>query len=117
MRKIAAALSSTPSGSPIVFNSVEPGLCHSNLVKKEGGWAVSIFKFLFARTAEEGSKNFVLAAGMGPETHGRYIAHGVVEQESEFVYSEKGAVVEKQVWVELSHILERIQPGILKNLD
>ncbi len=77
---------------------------------------VATLKWLLARTTEVGSRTLVAAASGGEETAGKYMADSVVSYESPFVLSEEGQRVEKKVWRELIEKLERIQPGISKNL-
>jgi hypothetical protein len=40
----------------------------------------------------------------------------LIDSTSKFVVSQEGAKVQKQLWHELSVILERVQPGIMKTV-
>lgn len=71
---------------------------------------------LFARTAEVGSRTLVAGASGGEETAGKYMADSMVSHDSPFVLSEEGRRVGEKVWRELTEKLERIQPGISKNV-
>jgi NAD(P)-dependent dehydrogenase (short-subunit alcohol dehydrogenase family) len=104
-------------GSGVILNMLNPGLCKSELAR-EGGLMLSILKFLFARTTEEGSRCLVAAAVAGPESHGKYMTDAEVNDSalSEFVRSGDGKVASKKVWKELSAILESVQPGVTSNL-
>lgn len=107
---------------PITLNTLTPGFCHSSLVgvrESEGTWRVwgiRLMKRLLARTTEVGSRTLVHAGLAGRETHGEYMADGVVAPTSPFVRSEEGKRAQERVWNELSEKLEAIQPGILGNL-
>ena len=71
-----------------------------------------------ARSTEEGSRTLVAAAAAGPESHGAYMEHGVVNNDalSEFVRSEEGEKVQLRVWKELTAILEELQPAVTTGL-
>jgi retinol dehydrogenase-12 len=100
---------------PVIINTVNPGLCHSGLMR-EIGWTQYLIKFLMgARTTEVGSRTLVTAAAFGPESHGQYMSDCAIKPPAVFVTSEEGKKTQKRVWEELKGILEGIQPGILKN--
>lgn len=67
----------TPSGQlDIIVTTVKPGLCASSLSRQytahwTGRWAVAVFNYLFARTAEAGSRAVVSACVQGYECHGK----------------------------------------------
>jgi retinol dehydrogenase-12 len=70
-----------------------------------------------ARTTEQGSRTLVHAAtAAGPESHGQYLSDCKVMEPSEFVRSAEGKKAGERVWEELSEKLEKIEPGVLKNL-
>lgn len=75
-RRIAKYLL-TPSGQlDIIVTTVKPGLCASSLSRQytahwTGRWAVAVFNYLFARTAEVGSRAVVSACVQGYECHGK----------------------------------------------
>lgn len=104
-------------GSGVILNSLNPGLCHSEL-SRDSGWVLEVLKFFLARTTEVGSRTLVAAATVGKESHGKYMSDGVVSDESlsAFVRSEEGSKVSEKLWKELSEILEKIQPGVTKNI-
>ncbi|TVY81173.1 Short chain dehydrogenase sol3 [Lachnellula suecica] len=104
-------------GSGVILNVLSPGLCHSALAR-EGNRFLTIMKFLFARTSEMGSRTLVSAATAGPESNGRYVHNGKVDDAalSSFVVSEDGEKASQKVWKELETILESIQPGITESL-
>lgn len=103
--------------SGVVLNMLNPGLCHSELTR-DVGWIMNVYKFFLARTTEVGARTLVAAATVGPESHGKYMHDAKVADEelSEFVKSEEGMKIGKQVYEELLEILERVQPGISANV-
>lgn len=113
VRQIAPKLQS----SGIILNMLNPGLCHSELVR-EGSIPVSILKALLARTTEVGSRTLFHSAMAGKESHGTYMHDGKIGQEhlSPFVTSKDGEVAAQKVWTQLSSILETIQSGVTKDL-
>lgn len=104
-------------GKGVVLNLNNPGLCHSEL-SRESGWGLAILKFFLARTTETGSRTLVAAGTLGEESHGKYVTDGVVSEESlsPFVKSKDGKKAGEKVWKELSEILEKIEPGVTKNI-
>jgi retinol dehydrogenase-12 len=70
-----------------------------------------------ARTTEQGSRTLVHAAtAVGPESHGQYLSDCKIMEPSVFVRSAEGKKAGERVWRELSEKLEKIEPGVLKNL-
>ncbi|KAH8803434.1 hypothetical protein F5884DRAFT_824334 [Xylogone sp. PMI_703] len=62
--------------TPIVINTVDPGICKTDLTREFTGvksYIVWGFSWLLARTAEAGSRTIVFAADSGVETHAKYI--------------------------------------------
>ncbi|KAM6523002.1 hypothetical protein FALCPG4_012607 [Fusarium falciforme] len=51
---------------PVTINSTIPGLCESRLGGDSRGLLLKVFSFLFARSAEVGSRNLVYSASAGP---------------------------------------------------
>jgi retinol dehydrogenase 12 len=103
------------AGYPVIINTLNPGFCHSELMR-EFGWKQYIIKSIFgARTTEVGSRTLANAASFGPESHGQYLSDCGIAHVSNFITSDEGKKVQKQSWDELKEILEGIQPGILKN--
>ncbi|KAF3482433.1 NAD(P)-binding protein [Arthroderma uncinatum] len=102
---------------PEVVNMVNPGLCHSRLAR-ELGWGFWLFKQVVARSTEVGSRTLVLGAAAGPESHGKYMVNGKVDDSalSGFVRSPEGRNAQQKLWEELVPILEGIKPGIMQNL-
>ena len=106
------------SGSGVVLNMVNPGLCHSGLAR-DSGWSLWLLKLIFARSTEVGSRTLVAAASAGVESHGAYMTDETVANEalSPFVSSEAGLKTQGKMWAELGGILETIRPGIMSSFE
>ncbi|KAL2146501.1 hypothetical protein VTI28DRAFT_3682 [Corynascus sepedonium] len=119
-RELAAQLDAASAGaSPIIVNTVNPGLCKSSLFRDVflvGQFFLSIFTYIIGRTSEQGSRALLVAVAGGRETHGKYVDCGKVDNPSSFVLSEEGKVVQKRVWDELMEIFENIEPGVSANV-
>lgn len=117
VREIAPKL----NGSGVTLNMLNPGLCHSSLARGATGMQAVIFfvmKALIARSTEVGSRTLVAAASVGPESHGKYMHDGFVNDDevSSWVRSDAGHKTGQRLWAELRDILEQIQPGVTSNL-
>lgn len=105
------------------LNFVNPGWCHSELVRemKENkiiGAIIALVMKIMARTTEVGSRTLVHAGTKaGKESHGKYLSDCQVTRCAKLVEGPEGPGLEDRVWKELSEKLEAIQPGILRNLD
>ena len=116
VREITSSVIKDKYTYPVVFNLVNPGLCHSNFVK-DAGLGFRIFKRLVARTTEVGSRTLVNAAGeIGEESQGEYLSDCQISPPSPFVRSEEGKKTQKMVWDEISGILNEIEPGVTSNI-
>lgn len=120
VRELATAMQSGPHASqPVILNTLNPGLCHSELAREMDGFMgyfMVLLKFLLARTTEVGSRTLVASACAGDESHGQYMSESKVMQPSTFVRSEEGQHTQKRVWAELKEVLEKIQPGVTENI-
>lgn len=104
----------------MVINSLDPCFCKTELGSDVTGWQKVLhaaFRAMFARTAEEGSRLIVIAASVGRETHGKYMRAGAVQEYAPFITNEQGVKRSEQIWESLCARLERLQPGILANLE
>lgn len=75
-----------------------------------------VFQFLFARTAEEGSRLVVQAASAGRVTHGGYMRSGKLKEYPPMITSEDAVARGKYVWELLGEKLAEIHSGILENV-
>jgi retinol dehydrogenase-12 len=114
-RQMVADYMSAPD-YPVITNFINPGLCHSELMREMStlGWIFK--KVMGARTTEVGARTLVHGTQAGQESHGQYLGDCIVKAPASFVTSEAGVKLQKRVWEELSEKLEKLHPGILKNL-
>ena len=106
-RELASRL---PKDSPLVVNAVNPGFCISGLRRNVPMSHAIIFWFwdiFISWSAERGSRQLVFAA-LGnqenpTELQGSYITSSKVTEPSDYVISDEGATVQKQLWVRLSY--------------
>jgi NAD(P)-dependent dehydrogenase (short-subunit alcohol dehydrogenase family) len=116
VQELAARLdAASATGSPIVVNTANPGLCKSSLFRDLPWYAQPFLAgamLLLGRTVEEGSRALMAAVAGGKESHGKYVDSGRVDDPSPFVLSDEGKAVQKKVWDELMEILEGIEPGV-----
>lgn len=116
VRQIVADYCPDANKYPVIINYINPGLCHSGLMREVGSWQY-IFKFMMgARSTETGSRTLVDATCKGPESHGKYCTDCQIRDPAPFVLSEEGKKTQERAWKELSQKLEAIQPGILGNI-
>lgn len=113
-----AAPSSNSKGS-VILNTLTPGFCRTSLFR-DNKFPASIFikitSTLIGRSAEAGSRELVHAVAAGPETHGKWLDSHEIREPSPFVRSKEGEVLQARVYEELMGILERVEPGITKNI-
>lgn len=106
--------------SGVVLNYINPGLCRSGLMKDEGiiQYIIPIMMAIFARSTESGSRNLVVAASLGQESHGKYVSDTKIDEAalSPFVKSPDGARLAEKVWTQLKPILETASPGVSQGL-
>ncbi|KAK6337309.1 hypothetical protein TWF730_002714 [Orbilia blumenaviensis] len=98
----------------VVVTCVNPGLCHSELIR-ESGLAKLIggaFKWMFARTAEEGSRNYLWAATAGREAHGQYVGSCEVQRAADIVTSEEGQKLGTKVFQEIGEVLIELDASV-----
>jgi len=80
---LAVARATAENGKPqIIVTAVCPDLCKTDLGRNFNIVAKIImvpFQTLFARTAEEGSRSLVSATALGPESHGGFWHHDILE--------------------------------------
>ena len=92
--------------------------CHSDLTREvEASSAVAsallgVFKKLFARSTEVGSRTLVYGASVGPESHGQYLPDCNIKPTKGLAAGDAGAGLQERVWLELREKLEGIRNGI-----
>jgi hypothetical protein len=87
----------------VIVTMVNPGFCHSELLRDAKGIAGTIMLFMnriLGFTAEEGSRQLVWAAvgGEPDKLRGEYISGCQTEEVADFVLSPQGVKAENQLW-------------------
>jgi retinol dehydrogenase 12 len=107
-RSFAELLKSTP----VIVNTVNPGLCYSELARDATGIVgivVWLMQKILARTTEQGGRQFVHAAlgnAENPEAlHGQYLNIQKVEEPSDYVIGEAGKARQDKLWVSSLNLL------------
>ncbi|OJA16309.1 hypothetical protein AZE42_03380 [Rhizopogon vesiculosus] len=114
-RELAARL---PSPTPLVVTAVNPGLCHSSIMRNAKNSLFGIFfavvKWLFARTTEMGSRNIVYAALATNEQamHGKYMSGCEVVEECDYLLSAEGKVFSQKLWRDTIHVLSKVDDRV-----
>lgn len=104
----------------IVVNSLDPCFCKTGLADDFTGGlkaVYNIFEYIFARSAEEGSRLVVTAASAGRQTHGGYVRAGTLQEYAPRITSEDGVENSNPVWEQLGRKLEQLQPGVMANVN
>ncbi|KIK33978.1 hypothetical protein CY34DRAFT_98729 [Suillus luteus UH-Slu-Lm8-n1] len=103
----------------VAVSAVNPGSCHSRLTRDVESnplfkYAVRIYKGLFARTTEMGSRTIVHAAIVPGERerHGQYLSSCEVAEASDYTLSAEGREVSKRLWHETLKILGDLDPRV-----
>ncbi|KAE9367394.1 putative short-chain dehydrogenase/reductase family protein [Stipitochalara longipes BDJ] len=118
-RELANQLDKSQKSGRIIVSTLNPGFVATAIMREASWpftWWLAFLKAALARTPEEGGRTLVNAAYGGEETHGQYLDDCKIGTVSSFVTSDEGVETEKRVWAELSEILEKIQPGIMRNI-
>ncbi len=101
----------------VTLNFVNPGFCHSELMREMTNLPIRVMKKILCRTTEVGSRTLVHAGYGGPETHGKYMSDCKITTCATLVEGKGGLEMQKKVWQELAAKLNQIEPGITKTLD
>lgn len=113
-RELASRLS---EDSPLVINAVNPGFCISAL--RRNALLPRRMLHLFLETliswsTERGSRQLIFAAlgnqDKPDEMKGAYISSSEVAEPSDYVLSDEGARIQKQLWVRLLHQVWEFSP-------
>ncbi|KAK6544829.1 hypothetical protein TWF694_001511 [Orbilia ellipsospora] len=98
----------------VVVTGVNPGLCHSELVRETGlvKMFVDGFKWVLARTAEVGSRNYIWAATAGKQAHGQYVGSCEVQKAAVVVTSEEGQKLGLKVYEEIGEVVTGIDERV-----
>ncbi|KAJ2933351.1 hypothetical protein H1R20_g3738, partial [Candolleomyces eurysporus] len=101
--------------TPVTVSCVNPGLCKSDLRRSFSGIRsimINLLEKALARTAEEGSRQFVWAAVGGPDDvdllKGAYVNIYEVEEPSDYVLGEEGKRRQDKLWADLIEELSKV---------
>lgn len=119
VRQLAQQLADPTAKGDIVLNTLNPGFCRTALFRDNAFPASAFIGFnawVLGRSAEAGARTLVHAAAAGPETHGKWLDTCDIREPSSYVRSEEGVKVQRRVYDELMELLEKVEPGITKNI-
>ncbi|KAF7376690.1 NAD(P)-binding protein [Mycena sanguinolenta] len=108
------------ASTPLIANTVNPGLCVSELrrdIPFPLSWISRVFEWITAFTTEEGSRQLVFGAVGSGKLRGEYINQSHVEEPSDFVIGGEGKKAEDRVWDELVDILGKVDRRVLTTVD
>jgi retinol dehydrogenase-12 len=95
-----------PANSPIIVIAANPGYCKSQLARNlpfATRLAMKMMAVVLGRTTEQGSRQLVWAAVGGAgrefELRGAYVNKADIQEESDYVLSDDGAVAQRRIWV------------------
>jgi len=103
-----------PATTALSVNSVNPGLCHSQLARNLRSWAFWAYQQLLARSTEAGSRTLVHAA-VGKDLDGRtgeYVESCYVSTASALVRSERGKELSDKLWTDTIEQLTLADPEV-----
>jgi retinol dehydrogenase-12 len=107
------------TSTPPVITAVNPGLCYSDFLRDLGGivlYFVSGLQWILARSTEVGSRTLVAGACAGSASHGQYMADCANQEPVGWISTEEGAKLQRRVYEQTMNVLERIEPGISRNV-
>ena len=101
-----------------VITAVNPGFCKSELGRDGAPFlaAIKFLRYLLARSTEVGSRTLLGGACAGEGSHGMYMSDCQNQIVAPWIETEDGARVQKKVYEQTLAVLERIEPGISKNI-
>jgi len=114
---LTRAMAQHLSANDVVVDSVNPGLCHSELTREATGAVkviFTIFKTLLARSTEKGSRTIIHAA-LGEnqsKVQGKYLNKCEIHEESDYVISDEGRKVQDRIWKETMVILVEVDKRV-----
>ncbi|KAJ9113045.1 hypothetical protein QFC22_006141 [Naganishia vaughanmartiniae] len=93
-------------GPDVVVNAINPGFCHSGLMRETvgiKGMLAALMKMVIARSTEVGSRNLVWAGTQDMPT-GSYVHDCAISEPSDFVISPQGREIGKDIWEEMKAV-------------
>ncbi|KAF2003380.1 NAD(P)-binding protein [Amniculicola lignicola CBS 123094] len=114
LRELTSTLAT--KGYPVIINCVNPGFCHSSLTRDFQAIAYIGKIAMRARSTKVGSRALVHASCAGPESHGQYLSNCKIALVGNFVRTDEGRHVQKQIWDEVVGRLKGIQPDVMEGI-
>lgn len=121
-RQLAGAIaeSSKSAGKGlVVVNCVCPGWCRTDLFQQSGNAGSRIALKLIGRDGDVGARALVVGA-IGKEgdkaSHGQLLSGGRVKKYSSWCETKQGERIGRQLWKEVSDLVEKVQPGAMAEL-
>lgn len=98
----------------VVFTIVNPGFCHSDIMRDMDGWTVTIVKALLARSQDAGGRPITWSLTEGTDKDGKYMHDSKVNDGylSDYVTSPEGEKMGDRLWNECVEIFEKNVPGV-----
>ncbi|KAJ3574678.1 hypothetical protein NP233_g1598 [Leucocoprinus birnbaumii] len=111
------ALNNRLKDKSVIVSAVNPAFCYSELRRERQSVFNTVFEWLFARTAEEGSRQLVFGSVGVPEggveqLKGAYIHLNQVTEPSDLVLGEEGKKREDKLWDDLISVLTEVDSRI-----
>lgn len=103
----------------VVLNCVAPGYCRTELFRDAETFMSRLALRLIGRDARVGARSLVVGAvgakgGIG--SHGGYMSEGVLKDSSSWFGTKQGEEIEKMMWEEVLHVVEKVKPGAVDAL-
>ncbi|EME48710.1 hypothetical protein DOTSEDRAFT_67672 [Dothistroma septosporum NZE10] len=114
-REIAREHSAQQLG--VTLNFVNPGWCHSELMREISNPLIWLIKRIMCRSTEVGSRTLVHAGLQGVDTHGKFMSDSQIANCAPLVEGPEGPELQKRLWAEVAAQLNQIEPGVTKVLD
>jgi retinol dehydrogenase 12 len=107
------------SPTPPVITAVNPGFCWSDFLrdlKGSGLYFITGVRWIMARSTEVGSRTLVAGACAGSASHGKYMADSANQEPAQWISTEEGVKLQRRVYEQTLDLLEKLEPGISKNI-
>lgn len=102
-----------------VITIVNPGLCYSEFTRYQSSFikfVVGSMQRLIGRTTEVGARTLVAGAYTGPQSHGEFMSDSENQEVESWILTSEGQETQKEVFDQTLAELERIEPGLSKNI-
>lgn len=103
-----------------VITAITPGLTHSELANRSPSKlehiGAQVLKFLLARKTEVGARTLLAGACAGPSAHGQYMEDSKVKSLDTLIAADKLDAVQKKTYEQTLAYLEKLEPGLSRNI-